>query len=135
MAASDTFSITDPQTSKRCIEALNDSFDSIKMMVGNYTPKTTKQDYAVLFYNGPIKEGSKIYVTEPAESAIPIYAQYLGTFIYVGDLVERTLAFSTTLEDDDYLIYQPYRTAIVKETIGLNSGDRFYSNDSEKIHQ
>lgn len=136
----DNFSITDPQTPKRCIEALNDSFNSIKDLVANYQPKTTQQDYAVLYYVGPIVEGNKIYVKTPVEAATPVFAQYYGALKYVGDLVDTTLAFSTTLSTEenemaDFIIYQPYRVAIVKDDVGLNNVDMFYRNPEEDIHQ
>ena len=56
------FSVCDPQTPKRCIEAINGSFDSIKEMIADYKPKETVQDYAIIFYKGNIKEGQSLYV-------------------------------------------------------------------------
>ena len=72
------FSVCDPQTPKRCIEAINGSFDSIKEMIADYKPKETVQDYAIIFYKGNIKEGQSLYVDKECENAIPVYCQYGG---------------------------------------------------------
>lgn len=120
------FSVTDPQTPKRCIEAINGSFDSIKEMIADYKPKETMQDYAVIFYKGDIKEGQSLYVDRECENAIPVYCQYGGTHRYVGTLDGREVTFITDLED--VVIYQPYRLAIVKQRNGITKDSFYYNN-------
>lgn len=121
------FSVTDPQTPKRCIEAINGSFDSIKEMVAEYKPKETVQDYAVIFYKGDIKEGQSLYVDKECENAIPVYCQYGGTHRYVGILDGKEVTFITDLED--VVIYQPYRLKIVNQRKNGITKDSFYYNN------
>ena len=119
------FSVCDPQTPKRCIEALNDSFDSIKQMVGEYKPKETVQDYAIIYYKGDIKNGQSLYVDKECENAIPVYCQYGGTNRYVGTLDGKEITFIVDLEN--VLIYQPYRLRIVNQRNGLTKDSFYYS--------
>ena len=120
------FSVCDPQTPKRCIEALNSSFDSIKEMVAEYKPKETVQDYAVIYYKGDIKNGQSIYVEKECENAIPVYCQYGGAHKYVGTLDGKEITFITDLED--VFIYQPYRLKIVNQRNGLTKDSFYYSS-------
>lgn len=119
------FSVCDPQTPKRCIEALNDSFDSIKEMVAEYKPKETTQDYAIIYYKGDIKNGQSLYVDKECENAIPVYCQYGGTNRYVGTLDGKEITFIVDLEN--VLIYQPYRLRIVNQRNGLTKDSFYYS--------
>lgn len=119
------FSVCDPQTPKRCIEAINGSFDSIKEMIAEYKPKETIQDYAVIFYKGDIKEGQSLYVDKECENAIPVYCQYSGANRYVGTLDGREVTFVVDLEN--VTIYQPYRLRIINQRSGLTK-DSFYYN-------
>ena len=119
------FSVCDPQTPKRCIEAINGSFDSIKEMIADYKPTETVQDYAVIFNKGDIKEGQSLYIDKECENAIPIYCQYNGANRYVGTLDGREVTFVVDLEN--VTIYQPYRLRIINQRNGLTK-DSFYYN-------
>lgn len=120
------FSVCDPQTPKRCIEAINSSFDSIKEMVAEYKPRETVQDYAILYYQGDVKNGQTLYVEKECESAIPIYCQYGGTNRYVGTLDGRMITFIVDLEN--VLIYQPYRLRLVNQRNGLTKESFYYNS-------
>lgn len=119
------FSVCDPQTPKRCIEAINGSFDSIKEMIAEYKPKETIQDYAVIFYKGDIKEGQSLYVDKECENAIPVYCQYSGANRYVGTLDGREVTFVVDLEN--VTIYQPYRLRIINQRNGLTKDSFYYT--------
>lgn len=125
------FSVCDPQTPKRCIEAINGSFDSIKEMVAEYKPKETVQDYAVIFYKGDIKEGQSLYVDKECENAIPVYCQYGGTHKYVGTLDGKEITFITDLED--VIIYQPYRLKIINQRNGITKDSFYYNNVNSEV--
>jgi hypothetical protein len=126
--ASANFSVSDPQTEKRVVNALNTSFDSIKNIVNEYKPVTTVQDYGLISYYGEIKEGKNIYVSRKSEAAIPVFAQSYGVYEYVGTLEGNTISFVKTLEDKA-TIYQPYRIAIVKDRTGILAGGHTYYDD------
>ena len=125
------FSVCDPQTPKRCIEAINGSFDSIKEMIADYKPKETVQDYAIIFYKGNIKEGQSLYVDKECENAIPVYCQYGGTNKYVGTLDGKEITFITDLED--VIIYQPYRLKIINQRNGLTKDSFYYNNVNSEV--
>lgn len=108
------FSLTDPSTSKRVINALNISFDSLADVINTYKPDYTTQDYAILTYTGFIEQNERIIVDEPAIEITPIFCQYGSELIYVGSLEDDKLTFSKSLVDGnqqpvELTIYQPYR--------------------------
>ena len=125
------FSVCDPQEPKRCIEAINGSFDSIKEMIADYKPKETVQDYAIIFYKGDIKEGQSLYVDKECENAIPVYCQYGGTNKYVGTLDGKEVTFITDLED--VIIYQPYRLKIINQRNGITKDSFYYNNINSEV--
>ena len=125
------FSVCDPQTPKRCIEAINGSFDSIKEMIADYKPKETIQDYAIIFYKGDIKEGQSLYVDKECENAIPVYCQYGGINKYVGTLDGKEVTFITDLED--VIIYQPYRLKIINQRNGITKDSFYYNNINSEV--
>lgn len=126
--ASANFSVSDPQTEKRVVNALNTSFDSIKNIVNEYKPVTTVQEYGLISYYGEIKEGKSIFTARKSEAAIPVFAQYYGVYEYVGTLEGKTIKFIKTLEDKA-TIYQPYRIAVVKDRTGIGAGGHTYYDD------
>lgn len=95
--ATNSFSVADPQTDQRAINAMNVSFDSIKQMIKDYKPKETNQDFRILNYNGPIEKDKSIYVDVPADSPTQIFCQYGTVVKYVGTLKDNTLTFTETI--------------------------------------
>lgn len=152
--ATNSFSVSDPQTDQRAINAMNVSFDSIKQMIKDYKPKETNQDFRILNYNGKIEKDKSIYVDVPADSPTQIFCQYGTVMKYVGTLKDNTLTFTETItnggtgkdKDEVYehaIIYQTYvrkidrpRTEINREKIFdkplLKESETNEHNDQQK---
>lgn len=136
--AANSFSVADPQTDQRAINAMNVSFDSIKQMIKDYEPRETNQDFRILNYRGKIEKDKSIFVDVAADSPTQIFCQYGSLMKYVGVLKDKTLTFSETItiggsgkdKDDVWenaIIYQPYVRKIDRPKTEVNKEKIFDS--------
>lgn len=133
-----SFSVADPQTDKRIVNALNRSFDSIQEMVDNYKPQITEQNFKILNWKGEIRKDKSISVSEPADIETPVFCFYGNTLKFIGVLVGYTLTFTETIETTNEqgakepyqaLIYMPYRTGVSRNPVKLTK-DNFYKGNN-----
>lgn len=107
-SAGENFQVSDSETSKITLDAINTSFDAIQEMITNFTPVETKQDYAALSYSGELIAGKAMLTTQPSIDNVDIYGSIGTSYVRCGTL--NNYVFNPIITVSSVTIYQLYRT-------------------------
>lgn len=110
MDRTDAFSLSDSDTDKRTVDALNTSFNSISEMCDEFTNYVTDQDFYVFQYSGLITKDVPITVSRRSTGITNIW----GTNLYASNTGYSKLG---VLSEDQFVpnvtayvyICQPYK--------------------------
>lgn len=105
----------DKNTSKKCIDALNKSFNSIQNMIDNYSPEVTYQDYSVLYYSGVLTENYNTGLKPRFSSRIFGVNNFSTSYEYVGLLDTDGILKPVKSFDYGVYIYQFIPTEISED--------------------